>query len=533
MDEKEQIIRELEGRQTCLGIELGSTRIKATLIDRHFHTIAEGSQDWQNQLVDGMWTYSLESIWKNLQKCFANLMSDVWNRYDRKLVSVGAIGISAMMHGYMVFNKKEELMVPFRTWRNTITDEAAKQLTSLFGYNIPQRWCIAHLYQAMLNGESHVPQIDYLTTLAGYIHWRLTGSRVIGVGDASGMFPIDSSTCNYYAKMTRQFDSLVSEKGYSWRLQDILPTVLTAGQKAGMLTPEGAKLLDPTGTLLSGIPFCPPEGDAGTGMVATDSVKKRTGNISAGTSVFGMVVLEKALKNVYPEIDLVTTPAGESVAMVHCNNCTCDIDAWVALFREFAESAGKPISKHDTYDLLYNQALKGDTNCGGVISFNYLSGEPIAGLDEGRPLLVRRPDANWSLANLMRAQLYSACATLRLGMDILFSKENVRIEGITGHGGFFKTPGVGQRIMSAALNTPVTVLETAGEGGPWGMAVLAAFCLGRGENESLSEYLDSRVFQNSEKNTVLPDAEDVRGFNQFLQVYKNCLSIEKAAVLQL
>lgn len=533
MNEEDQVRRELEHGQTYLGIELGSTRIKATLIDSGFHTIADGSADWQNQLVDGIWTYSLESVWENLQKCVASLVADVWGRYGVRLSSVGAMGVSAMMHGYMAFNKNEELLVPFRTWRNTITEEAAKQLTDLFCYNIPQRWCIAHLYQAMLNGESHVPQIDYLTTLAGYIHWRLTGKRVIGVGDASGIFPIDSASCNYDAGMTQQFDSLAAEKGYPLRLADILPKVLTAGQSAGRLTQAGAKLLDPTGTLQAGIPFCPPEGDAGTGMVATNSVKQRTGNVSAGTSVFAMVVLEKPLQKVYPEIDLVTTPVGESVAMVHCNNCTGDIDAWVSLFREFAECANIPLNKRQAYDLLYNQALKGDTDCGGMVSFNYFSGEPITGFDEGRPLLARCPDANWSLANFMRAQLYSACATLRLGMDILFSKENVHVDSITGHGGFFKTVNVGQRVMSAALNTPITVLATAGEGGPWGMAVLASFLQKKRDGQTLSEYLDSCVFQNSKKSKVLPDAEDVHGFNRYLQTYKNCLCVEKTAVQQL
>ncbi|MBW7571868.1 FGGY-family carbohydrate kinase [Caproiciproducens sp. AGMB10547] len=533
MNEIDQIRQELECGQTCLGIELGSTRIKATLIDSSFHTIADGNQDWQNQLVDGIWTYSLDSVWENLQKCVASLMEDVWSKYGIRLRNVGAIGISAMMHGYMAFNKSGELLVPFRTWRNTITDEAAKKLTDLFSFNIPQRWCIAHLYQAMLNGEPHVTQIDYLTTLAGYIHWQLTGSRVIGVGDASGIFPIDSSACDYNAGMEQQFNSIAAEKGYPWKLTDILPKVLTAGQDAGKLTQAGANLLDPTGTLRAGIPFCPPEGDAGTGMVATNSIKKRTGNVSAGTSIFAMVVLENALQKVYPEIDLVTTPVGEAVAMVHCNNCTSDIDAWVKLFLEFAAIADVPISKRRAYDLLYNQALKGDTDCGGLVSFNYFSGEPITGFDEGRPLLARFPDADWSLANFMRAQLYSACATLRLGMDILFSKENVHIESITGHGGFFKTQCVGQRIMAAALNTPITLLETAGEGGPWGMAVLAAFLLKKRKDESLSEYLDFCVFQNSEKNTVPPDTEEVRGFNRFLQAYKNCLPVEKEAVLRL
>lgn len=530
MTEKDRIKSELERGETCLGIELGSTRIKAALIDSTFHVIASGSQDWKNQLADGLWTYSLESIWENLRKCYADLSSDVINKYGVRLVSVGSMGISAMMHGYMVFDKNGKQLVPFRTWRNTTTGKAAKQLTEAFGHNIPERWSIAHLYQAILNAESHVKDIDYLTTLAGYIHWKLTGRKVVGIGDASGIFPIDGSARNYNAEMVQKFNTLVSDKQYPWTLGNIMPKVLSAGESAGELTQAGAKLLDPTGTLKAGIPFCPPEGDAGTGMVATNSIKRRTGNISAGTSVFAMVVLEKALKKVYPEIDIVTTPDGEDVAMVHCNNCTGDIDAWVSLFLEFAASSGMPMEKAKCYDLLYNLALNGDTDCGGMASCNYFSGEPITGFDKGRPLFVRRPDAHWSLANLMRTNLYSACATLRLGMDILFLEENVSVDSITGHGGFFKTQFVGQRVMSTALNKPITVQKTAGEGGPWGMAVLAAFMHKNSAGKTLGEYLDTEVFKGGEKNTVFPDGDDVKGFNTYLEMYKNCLLAEKTAV---
>lgn len=529
-DEKEKRIREIEEGKTCLGIELGSTRIKAVLINPEHLTIATGWTEWENKLINGNWTYGIDEIISGIQNCYARLKADVMEKYGTELTSVGAIGISAMMHGYMAFGKTGELLVPFRTWRNTTTGEAAKSLTELFGYNIPQRWSIAHLYQAILNMEAHVPHITYLTTLAGYIHWKLTGRKVIGVGDASGMFPIDPDAGNYDERMAEQFDSLISEKHYPWKFKDIMPEVLSAGENAGTLTEEGAKLLDPSGKLKPGIPFCPPEGDAGTGMVATNSVKIRTGNVSAGTSIFAMIVLDSPMSRVYPEIDVVATPSGKNVAMVHCNNCTGDIDAWVKLFGEFAETAGAKMSKDALYGLLYSKALEGESDCGGLLAYNYYSGEPVTGFDEGRPLLIRKPNAKLTLANFMRTNLFSSLASLRLGLDILFERENVQVDCITGHGGFFKTKYVGQNMMAAAINKPVTVMETAGEGGPWGMAVLSAFMLMRNAKETLEGYLERTVFNKSVSETVSPNAKDVAGFEKFLREYKDGMPIEKAAV---
>ncbi|MCC8160015.1 MAG: FGGY-family carbohydrate kinase [Oscillospiraceae bacterium] len=519
----------IESGKTSLGIEFGSTRIKAVLVDDTNKPIASGSHDWENRLENGIWTYSLEDIWTGLQDCYADMAADVKNKYGVTLTTIGAIGFSAMMHGYMAFNADGELLVPFRTWRNSITGKAAAELTELFNFNIPERWSIAHLYQAVLNGEEHVGNIKYLTTLAGYIHWKLTGEFVLGVGEASGMFPIDSKTRNYNSDMIEKFNSLIAPKGFEWNISDILPKVLIAGDSAGTLTEEGAKLLDPSGNLQAGIPLCPPEGDAGTGMTATNSITKRTGNVSAGTSVFAMVVLEKPLEKAYPEIDIVTTPVGDDVAMVHVNNCTSDINAWVNIFREFAEELGVEISTPKLYDLLYFKALEGDADCGGLISYNYFSGENITHMAEGRPLFVRTPDSKFNLANMMRTHLYSALGTLKLGMDIL-AKENVEIDKMFGHGGLFKTKDVGQKFMAAAMNTPVSLMETAGEGGAWGIALLASYMRAKDDGETLTDFLNNKVFANGEVYTLSPDADDVNGFNEFAERYSKGLPIEKAAV---
>ncbi|MCD8007619.1 MAG: FGGY-family carbohydrate kinase [Clostridiales bacterium] len=515
--------------KTALGIEFGSTRIKAVLVGPDNGPIASGAHDWENRLENGIWTYSLEDIWTGLQDAYSKLAQDVTAQYGVDLETVGAIGFSAMMHGYMAFDKAGNLLVPFRTWRNTITGPAAEELTALFQFNIPQRWSIAHLYQAILNGEEHVPQVDFFTTLDGYIHWQLTGQKVLGVGEASGMFPIDSAACDYDQRMIDQFDQLVADKNYPWKLRDLLPKVLNAGEPAGVLTEEGAKLLDVTGKLKAGIPLCPPEGDAGTGMAATNSVKQRTGNVSAGTSVFSMVVLEKPLRKPYPEIDLVTTPDGSAVAMVHCNNCTSDLNAWVNLFKEFAESFGIDVDMTKLFGTLYNKALEGDPDCGGLLAYNYFSGETITGFEEGRPLFVRQPDSKFNLANFMRVHLLTSLGAIKVGNDIL-SRENVRIDRITGHGGLFKTPVVGQKLLAAALNAPVSVMETAGEGGAWGMALLASYMLNKAEGQPLDNFLESQVFGGNTGVTLEPDSADVEGFNTFIQRYTGCLSIERAAV---
>jgi len=527
MEDRRKLI---ESGKAVLGIEFGSTRIKAVLVDESHAPMASGSHQWENRLEDGIWTYSLEDIWTGLQDCYRDLAEDVRKRYGTELRKTAAIGISAMMHGYMAFDQEDRLLVPFRTWRNTITGQAAERLSSLFHFNIPERWSIAHLYQAILNGEPHVPQITFVTTLAGYIHWKLTGQKVLGVGDASGMFPIDSASGTYHQGMMDQFDDLISSYGFSWNLKDVLPKVLTAGEHAGTLTAEGAKLLDVSGTLEAGIPMCPPEGDAGTGMAATNSVAVRTGNVSAGTSVFAMAVLERELKNQYREIDMVTTPDGHPVAMVHANNCTSDLNAWVGIFREFAESAGMTMDSDALYGLLYQKALEGDADCGGLLSYGYFSGESITKMEEGRPLFVRMPDAKFSLANLMRVHLYSALGALKIGMDILTRKEQVELDSLLGHGGLFKTKGVGQRIMAAAMNTPVSVMETAGEGGPWGMALLASFMVKREEGEDLAGYLSHKVFAGNKGTRMEPDEADVKGFEAFMERYQAGLAVERAAV---
>lgn len=515
---------------TALGIEFGSTRIKAVLIDETKEPIAQGSYEWENRLENNIWTYSMEDIMTGLKECYSDLAKDVKQKYDVVLKKVGSIGISAMMHGYMAFDEKGELLVPFRTWRNTMTQQAAEKLTELFQYNIPQRWSIAHLYQAILNEEKHLPQINFLTTLAGFIHFKLTGEKVLGVGDASGMFPIDCTTGTYYESMINQFNHLIAEKHFKWKLNDILPKVLSAGENAGMLTEQGAKLLDPSGNLESGIPLCPPEGDAGTGMTATNSVAVRTGNVSAGTSVFAMVVLEKELSKVYPEIDLVTTPTGNLVGMVHCNNCTSDLNAWVNLFQEYSEAMGLKADKNDIFATLYNKALEGDADCGGLLSYCYLSGEPITNFEQGRPLFARMADSKFNLSNFMRTHLYSSLATLKIGLDILFKQEGVTLDNLMGHGGLFKTKGVGQKIMAAAASVPVSVMETAGEGGAWGIAVLADYMKQKQNGETLEQYLNNKVFANSEAVTIAPSQKDSEGFDKFIELYQKCLPIEKAAV---
>ena len=513
----------MDFEKTVLGIELGSTRIKAVLIDERHIPLASGDYEWENQLINGVWTYSLDSVHTGLRTCFANLQADVKAKFGAPLRTVGAIGVSAMMHGYLPFDRDGRQLAAFRTWRNTITGEAAEKLTALFDFNIPQRWSIAHLYQAILNGEEHVKDIAYLTTLAGYIHWQLTGEKVMGVGEASGMFPIDSETLDYDEDMVQKFKALTGIG-----LREILPKVLTAGQSGGTLTEAGARFLDPSGTLRPGIPVAPCEGDAGTGMAATNSVRVRTGNVSAGTSDFAMIVTEKPL-GVHREIDMVTTPAGAAVAMVHCNNCTSDINAWVNLFAEYSALMGAPVRKGELFTKLFQKALEGEADCGGLLSFNYFSGEGVTDLDEGRPLFLRRPDAHFTLANFMRTHLLSALATLKIGLDILTHTEQVPIDKLYGHGGFFKTPGVGQRMLSAAVGAPVSVMETAGEGGPYGMALLGAYMLWRGEGETLEDYLDHKVFADAKASTLMAEPGDIEGFSAFLSRYRKALPVEKTA----
>lgn len=524
-------IRELiEAGKAVLGIELGSTRIKAVLVDGANNPIASGSHEWENRYENNIWTYSLEDIWTGLQSCYADLLKDVNARYGVTVKRLGAMGISAMMHGYMAFDENDRLLVPFRTWRNTMTAPASEALTKLFDYPVPQRWSIAHLYQAVLNGEEHVKDIAYLSTLAGYVHWKLTGKKALGIGEASGMFPIDTGTKNYHARMMAQFDELVGAQGYPWKLPDIMPKVLSAGENAGDLTDEGAKLLDISGNLEAGIPLCPPEGDAGTGMAATNAVKERTGNVSAGTSVFAMIVLEKELTQAYPEIDLVTTPTGSLVGMVHCNNCTSDLNAWVSLFDEFARTFGMQIDKNDLYGKLYEKALEGDADCGGLLACNYFSGEHVTGFDEGRPFFVRNADSKFNLANFMRAHLFTSLGALKTGCDILLKKEGIRVDRITGHGGLFKTKGVGQRILAAALDAPVSVMDTAGEGGAWGIALLASYLIHKEKDETLPDFLEQKVFAGNAGLSMNPDKQDVAGFDEFMDRYKAGLAIERAAV---
>ena len=529
MDAKTAILEQ----KTALGIEFGSTRIKAVLIGADNAPIASGDHEWENRYDNGVWTYTLEDIWTGLQDAYTKMAADVKEKYDITLTRVGAIGFSAMMHGYMAFDKAGNLLVPFRTWRNNITEEASEKLTDLFGFHIPQRWTIAHLYQAILNGEPHVADIDYVTTLAGYIQWKMTGERVVGVGEASGIFPIDSETNTYFADMIAKFDEAVADKAYSWKALDVLPHVLNAGDNAGVLTKEGAALLDMSGNLEAGIPLCPPEGDAGTGMAATNSVRVRTGNVSAGTSVFAMIVLEKNLSKVYPEIDMVTTPSGHPVAMVHCQNCTSDLNAWVNLFREFAQTFGMEISTNDLFGKLYNKALEGDADCGGLLAYNYFSGEHVTGFNEGRPVFARTPDAKFNLANFMRVNLFTSLGALKVGLDILMKEEHVQVDQILGHGGLFKTKGVGQKVLADAINTPVVVMETAGEGGPWGMAILAEYMVKRAKGEKLEDYLKNKVFGSNAGSRIDPDPEGVAGYEAFMETYKKGLDVERRACADL
>ncbi len=527
MEDAKKVIE--EGR-AVLGIELGSTRIKSVLIDEAGKPIAMGSFEWENKLVDGIWTYDLPDIMNGLQESYADLAADVQKRYGTGIENLAAIGISAMMHGYVVIDNNDGLIAPFRTWRNTNTQEAADKLTELFDFNIPLRWSIAQLYESILEHMEHVGRINYLSTLSGYIHYRLTGEKVLGIGDASGMFPIDSSICDYDQKRLDQFDALIAPEGYPWKIRDIMPKVLTAGEAAGVLTEAGVKLLDRSGKLKAGIPFCPPEGDAGTGMVATNSVAQRTGNVSAGTSIFAMIVLEKALSKMYREIDMVTTPAGDPVAMSHANNGTSELNAWVELFGECTGMFGVQADPGKLFSTLYNKALEGDPDCGGLLSYGYLSGEGMTGLEEGRPLFVRLPEAKFNMANFMRVQLYTSLGALRIGMDILMRDEHVKLDVLMGHGGFFKTKGVGQKIMADGMGVPVSVMETAGEGGAWGIALLAAYMKDKKDGETLDRYLNSRIFSGMNVSRLDPDEEGIKGFDRFMEYYKGGIGIEKEAV---
>lgn len=519
----------MELTNTVIGIELGSTRIKAVLIDNKHEVLAQGEYAWENSYINNIWTYSLDEVKKGLQTCFSNLKKDVKNKYNIDLTTTGAIGISAMMHGYLPFNSEDKQIAEFRTWRNTITGEAAKELSDLFNFNIPQRWSIAHLYQAILNKEEHLKDLSYITTLAGYIHYVLTGKKVIGIGEASGMFPIDSNTLNYDEEILTKFNNLENVKAYNFDLHKLLPKVLVAGDDGGSLTKEGALFLDPTGEFKEGVKVAPCEGDAGTGMCATNSVRVKTGNVSAGTSDFAMIVVDKKI-NMHREIDMVTTPAGLPVAMVHCNNCTSDINAWVNIIKESLDTFGCNVGTNTLYSTLFNKALEADKDAGGIISYNYYSGEGVTDFDEGRIVQLRKAESKFNLANLMRNNLLSALATLKIGLDILTKQEGVEITKIFGHGGYFKTPIVGQTMLSAAIGSEVSVMKTAGEGGPYGMALLCAYSIWKENNETLQDYLDNKVFKNLEVSTIKATKEDIDGFNSYLETYKKCLSVEKVAI---
>lgn len=529
----EETMQAIKAGNIALGVEFGSTTVKAVLTTEDFKTIASGSYEWDNNFQDGLWTYAVADIWLGLQTAYANLQKQIHDNYSVAITSIKTMGFSAMMHGYLAFDKNNQLLVPFRTWRNAITGESASELTKLFNFNIPQRWSVAHLYQAILNQETHVKNIDFLTTLAGYVHWQLTDEKVIGIGDASGMFPIDEKTGTYNQLMLDQFSSLKSVQQYNWQIDNILPKPLKAGGNAGHLTEKGAKLLDPTGHLTAGAIIAPPEGDAGTGMVATNSVKKRTGNISVGTSIFSMIVLEKNLAHVYNNIDIVTTPTGLPVAMVHANNSASDLNAWTKLFGEFANKLGENIAVDQLYKILFNAALnEADPDAGGLSGYGYYSGENITAIPEGRPLLVRQPDSKFTLGNLMRLHLFTAFGAIKIGMRILVD-ENVLTDNIVAQGGVFKTPIVAQKLLAAALNTDVTVMKTAGEGGPWGMAILALFAVNKKRGESLDVFLAKEVFANQDFETRSPDAKDVAGFEDFMKRYIDGLEIELAAVKSL
>ncbi|WP_018651765.1 xylulokinase [Actinobacillus capsulatus] len=514
-----------------LGIELGSTRIKAVLIDIKGNILSVGGFNWENHYVDGIWTYPLDEVWIGIQSAFKELADNVYKQYGQPLQKIANIGISAMMHGYLAFNQKNELLVPFRTWRNNFTGEASHQLTQLFNYNIPQRWSIAHLYQAILNNEPHLPEVDFITTLAGYVHWQLTGEKVLGVGDASGMFPIDLTSKNYHQKMLNQFDNQIKDKGFNWSIVQILPRVLVAGEKAGVLTEQGVLLLDPTGRLQAGSTLCPPEGDAGTGMVATNSISEKTGNISAGTSAFAMIVLQKELSKVYEELDMVTTPTGKLVAMAHSNNCSSDINAWVGLFKETLSTLNLSCDTDTLYQTLFSKALEGDADCGNLLSYGFYSGEHIVGLSEGCPTFMHPANANFNLANFMRVHLYTAFAAMKIGMDILMQQEKVEISQILGHGGIFKTENVAQKFLASALNVPIATMQTASEGGAWGIALLANYLNEHQKGVSLDEYLDHQIFNSTTVSVIEPDAEISTGYNAFMQRYKKGFSIVKEAVL--
>lgn len=523
-------------KELALGIELGSTRIKSVLAGPGRKPLATGSHQWENQYIDGVWTYSLDAVWEGLRESYADLKSQVQRGYSAALTEIGSIGVSAMMHGYLPFDASDELLTPFRSWRNTFTKEASAELSELFSFNIPQRWSIAHLYQAILEGEDHVDSIHSLTTLAGYVHWQLTGRKILGVGEASGMFPIDSMSANFHCQMLEQFSELIAAKNFSWNISEILPEVRVAGEQAGALTAEGASLLDPSGDLEPGAIFCPPEGDAGTGMVATNAVAPRTGSISVGTSIFGMVVLERELKKRYDELDVVMTPAGDQVAMVHCNNGASEIGAWANVFREFAvRLSDLEASDSNVFQTLLSSALESEADAGGLISYNYLSGEHITGFEQGRPLVVRRPGRDFTLGNFVRSQLYAAFATLRLGMDILTKDEGVEVDKLLAHGGLFQTEGVAQQLLAGVLNVPVSISTTATEGGAWGAAILAAYAASgrRDEGQGLEDYLDTYVFANTTFTAAEPQERDEAGFNEFYVDWRTGLAVERAAVKNL
>ncbi len=520
----------IKNGKAVIGIEFGSTRIKAVLIDEEHTPLATGIYDWQNELLDGVWTYSLDKVRTGLQTCFADLMKNVGEKYGVKLETAAGFGISAMMHGYLAFDSSGKQLVPFRTWRNTMTEEAAERLTDAFDFNIPQRWSVAHLYQAVLNKEPHVSRIAFITTLAGYVHYLLTGEKVIGAGDASGIFPIDPAACNYDSDMLARFDILAAGTELGQKLSDLLPVIVSAGECAGTLTEEGALLLDPTGTFRAGVPFCPPEGDAQTGMAATNSITPRTGNVSAGTSIFSMIVLEDKLSAVHREIDIVTTPCGAPVAMVHCNSCTSDLDAWFTMFGGFLKEAGVEMPRAKLYDLLYSLAAEGAPDCGGIISYNYYAGEPVTNVRDGRPLLMRSPDSAMNIRNLARSLVYSCVASLKAGMGILTEQEHVKLERIYAHGGFFKTPHPTQDFLAAALGADVTLMQTAGEGGAWGIALLAAYMVNKGSDETLEHYLSSRVFADMNGSTVSPKQEDIDGLNDYMKKYISGLPAVRASV---
>ena len=529
----EKIENAIRTGKTCIGIEFGSTRIKAVLIGPDHKPAASGVHDWSNQLTDGIWSYSLEDVRTGLQSCFANLMQNVEQTYGVRLTTCAGFGISAMMHGYLAFDETGALLVPFRTWRNTMTEQAAEKLTEAFDFNIPQRWSIAHLYQAILNKEPHVGRIRFLTTLAGYVHWLLTGQKVLGIGDASGMFPIDPEHAAYDAAMADTFEKLTADTVFQQKLMDVLPCIVPVGKSAGVLTPEGALLLDPTGTFQAGVPFCPPEGDAQTGMAATNSITPKTGNVSAGTSIFSMIVLERNLKAVHREIDIVTTPCGDPVAMVHCNNCSSDLDAWIGVFGQVLQAAGCELQKGQLYDLLYKLASEGKPACGGVVSYNYFAGEEITGLKSGKPLLMRAPDTAFSAADLMRSLVYSCMATLKIGNDILTQQEQVQLDRIYAHGGLFKNPLLTQPVLAAILNADVTLMQSAGEGGAWGIALLAAYMVRENRSESLSDYLNQHVFAGMQGITVSPKQSDLDGIKIYMDAYCAGLAAERAAVNEL